>query len=178
MRFTLWKMLRIFLGLKERFIIIIDLVTLFFYFKLRSPNHQPVGWYIIMYTIWSWVVNIIFLRVFWILAWFMHRHCLMGSFLSLQIYRPISRSGLSKQLTCTWKRLIGKFYIIVVSRPSYVRSKIQKHHANGNLICFRVMFLDFCSFDFRRWYHNYNIEGLSNIEVLLQHKNLYAKNFM
>ena len=42
----------------------------------------------------------------------------------------------------TWKGLMGIF-LIVVSQPSDVRSKIKEYHTNQNLISFRVMFLGF-----------------------------------
>ena len=67
---------------------------------------------------------------------------------------------------------------IVVSRPSDVRSKVQEHHENRNLTSFCVMLFFFCSFAFLRWYHNSNIQGLSNIEVYIYHTYLYAKNIM
>ena len=66
---------------------------------------------------------------------------------------------------CTLEKKSWVNFTIVVSLPSDVRSKIQEHHANGNLISLCMMFFLFCSFAFCRLYHNSKIEGLSNIDV-------------
>ena len=69
-------------------------------------------------------------------------------------------------------------FVIVLSWPPDVRSKIQEHHANGNLIPFCVMFFNFFSFTLCRLYHNSKVEDLSNIVVFILHTYLYAKNIM
>ena len=58
-------------------------------------------------------------------------------------------------------------FIIVVSQPSDVRTKVQEHNANGNLVYFCVMFFFLFYFSFCRWYQNDKIEGFSNIEVFI-----------
>ena len=68
-------------------------------------------------------------------------------------------------LTCTWKQLMGNLYYFGISTiRRQIKNTITPHKLKFNFLLGDVLF--FCSFDFRRWYHNSNIEGLSNIEVL------------
>ena len=101
--------------------------------------------------------------------WFLRRNLRISSTTKISSTR-IGFKLVYSSKSCTYCTLGKNSWVnftIVVSWPSDARSKIQEHHANGNLISLCVMFFLFCSFGFRRWYHNSKIEGLSNIEVLI-----------
>ena len=66
----------------------------------------------------------------------------------------------------TWKRLIGKFYycgILIVRRQ--IKNPRTSCEQKFNFLSRDV--IGFFSFAFRRLYHNYKIEALSNIEVFI-----------
>ena len=77
-------------------------------------------------------------------------------------------------LPCTWNRLMGELFKCGISI-------VRRHIKNPRTSCERKFnflscdVLRFLFFWIRRWYHHYKIEGLSNIEVIINHTYIYAK---